>query len=121
MKTYVKIDGKDVDSIVQKVAKLAVDLDEICVWDLNILDMGWGPARSPIVTGQVSGYFGMDTKSFTETCDKIVAKSGGDLGGYNLYFEWLTPPSDVQLNSLRKKIDDIIKPFGNKYEITNKK
>ncbi len=33
MKTYVKIEGKDVDSIVQKVAKLAVDLDEICVWD----------------------------------------------------------------------------------------
>jgi len=39
--TYVKIEGKDIGLIVQKLAKLAVDSPEICVWDYNILDAGW--------------------------------------------------------------------------------
>ena len=121
MNTYVKIEGKDVDPIVQKLAKLAVDLDEVCVWDTNILDMGWGSANSPQVMGQVSDYFGMDSRVFEKTCDKIVVKTGADLKGNNIYYEWLTPPTDSQLNGLRKKIDGVIKPFGNKYSITNKK
>ena len=118
MKTYVKIEGKNVEKIVQKLAKLAVDLPEVCVWDLNLLSMGWTPHSSDY--GAYAGYFGMDTSAFEKDCDEIIAKTGADLGDYNMYFEWLTPPSDEQLRKLRNRIDTIIKPYGNKYSVTNK-
>jgi hypothetical protein len=123
MRTYVKIEGKDVGSIVQKLAKLAVDSPEICVWDYNILDAGWGttPIIDERMMGTVAGYFKMDQGVFAKECDKIIAKSGEDLGDDNIYFEWLKMPSDDQLMSLRNKIDDILKPFGNKYRVTNRK
>jgi hypothetical protein len=70
--------------------------------------------------GDAAGYFQMGTDVFEKGCDKIIAKSGADLGENNSYFEWFTPPTDGQLSELRNKIDDIIKPFGNKYTITNK-
>jgi hypothetical protein len=120
LRTYVKIEGENVGPIVQKLAKLAVDLPEICVWDNNILGMGWGTAVEGSIVG-MAGYFGMDTNDFEKECDKIVAKSGADLGDDNIYFEWQTKPSDEQLTSLRSKIDGILKPYGNKYRVTNRK
>ena len=121
MRTYVKIEGKDVELIVQKLAKLAVDLPEICVWDINILDMGYGSSTGEGSTGAMSGYFGMDSGVFEKECDNIVAKSGADLGDDSMYFEWQTPPSDDELRKLRRLIDDIVKPYGNKYTVTNRK
>jgi hypothetical protein len=120
LRTYVKIEGKDTSSIVQKVAQLAVEDGRICVLDNNILDMGWGTGQSPVITGQISGYFGMNPNAFEKECDKIVAKVEGDLEGYSLYFEWATKPNDTELLSLKKKIDKILKPYGNKYEVVNK-
>lgn len=50
MRTFVNIEGENVGPIVQNLAKLAVNLPEICVWDLNMLDMGGGyPDDSPPV------------------------------------------------------------------------
>jgi hypothetical protein len=123
MRTYVKIEGKDVGSIVQKLAKLAVDSPEICVWDYNILDAGWGttPMIEERLIANVAGYFEMDQGVFEKECDNIIAKSGADLGDDNLYFEWQKEPSDDQLKSLRNKIDNILKPFSNKYTVTNRK
>lgn len=121
MRTYVKIEGKDVESIVQKLARLAVDSPEICVWDQNMLNAGWSSPFSGGDMGNVAEYFGMNTGTFEKECDKIVVKSGADLGDANLYFEWQTKPTDEQLTSLRKKIDSVLKPFGNKYTITNRK
>lgn len=119
MKTYVKIEGANVEPIVQKLAKLAVELPEVCVWDLNLLSMGWYPYPSDY--GPYAGYFGMDASELEKDCDKIIAKTGTDLGDNNMYFEWAKPPSKEQLYNLVKRIDGIIKPFGNKYKITNKK
>lgn len=119
MKTYVKIEGANVEPIVQKLAKLAVELPEVCVWDLNLLSMGWYPYPSDY--GPYAGYFGMDASEFEKDCDKIIAKTGTDLGDNNMYFEWAKPPSKEKLNKLVKRIDGIIKPFGNKYKVTNKK
>jgi hypothetical protein len=119
LKTYVKIEGANVEPIVQKLAKLAVELPEVCVWDLNLLSMGWYPYPSDY--GPYAGYFGMDASELEKDCDKIIAKTGTDLGDNNMYFEWAKPPSKEQLNKLVKRIDGIIKPFGNKYKVTNKK
>jgi hypothetical protein len=73
MRTYVKIEGKDVESIVQKLARLAVDSPEICVWDYNLLDMGpfWGTQRpfDPEVGGLMSQYFEMSAEEFKKKCD----------------------------------------------------
>jgi hypothetical protein len=121
LRTYVKIDGENVKPIIQRLAKLAVDLPEICVWDINILDLGWSLYPSTTVMGEMGTYFGMDQSVFEKECDKIVAKSGADLGDNNLYFEWMKPPTDEQLKSLKRKIDGILKPFGNKYTVINKK
>lgn len=124
MKTYVKVEGDNVEVIVKKLAKLAVESDLICVWDNNLRDMGLSvplPTDSPVITGQVSEYFGMDAGAFDEKCDKIVAKTGAELEGYNMFYEWLTLPSDEQLIILKKKIDEILKPYGNTYNVVNKK
>jgi len=122
LRTYVKIEGKDVGSIVQKLAKLAVDSPEICVWDYNMLDAGWQmPITNKGIMGDAASYLGMDRSAFETECDKIIAKSGADLGDDNLYFEWQKEPSDEQLRKLRVKIDGILKPFGNKYTVTNRK
>ena len=53
-------------------------------------------------------------------CDRIISKSGADLGDDSIYFEWLTPPSGEQLRKLRNMIDSILKPLGYKYTVTNK-
>ena len=123
MKTYVKIEGENVEPIVQKLAKLAVNLPEICAWDLNMLDMGWGyPDDSPSAAnvGEMATYLGMEQGAFEKNCDNIVSKTPTDLGDANIYFEWQTPPSNEQLAKLRGMIDGILKPYGNKYKVTNK-
>lgn len=58
---------------------------------------------------------------FKKNCDSIISKTGTDLGDANIFFEWQTPPSDEQVNKLKKLIDDTIKSFGNKFYINNKK
>jgi hypothetical protein len=120
MRTYVKIEGENVGQIIQKLAKLAVDSPEICVWDYNMLNMGWILPYDEAKIESMAEYFEMDTGALKKECDSIVAKSGADLGGNNIYFEWLTSPSKDQLNKLRKIIDEVLKPYGNKYSITNK-
>jgi hypothetical protein len=124
LRTYVKIEGEKVEPIVQKLARLAVDFNEICVWDLNMLDRGWGypdDSTSAANVGEIGSYLGMEQGAFEKNCDRIISKSGADLGDASIYFEWLTPPSDEQLNELRKLIDGTLKPFGNKYKVTDKK
>ena len=120
MKTYVKIEGNDITLIVQKLARLAVDSPEICVWDYNMLNAGWAYQPYQTELGAIAQYFDMDTGDFEKNCDKIIVKSGSDLGDDNIYFEWLTPPSKEQLTSLRRKIEGVIKPFGNKFRVTNR-
>ena len=120
MRTYVKIEGENVESIVQKLAKLSVDSPEVCVWDYNMLSSGWALPYDEERMGLMAEYFGMDKGDFEKECDNIVAKSGADLGDNNIYFEWLTPPNKEQLRKLRSLIDSVLKPFGNKYNVTNK-
>jgi hypothetical protein len=121
LRTYVKIEGKNVEPIVQKLAKLAVDFSEVCVWDINMRDTDWRLPTFPApAMGDMGTYFGMEPDAIEKHCDRIISKSGADLGDASIYYEWLEPPSDEQLNKLRKLIDETIKPFGNKYIITDK-
>lgn len=125
MRTYVKIEGENVQPIIQKLARIAVNMPEICVWDSNLLDMGWSPATESEELihdrqGSVAEYFGIEKDVFEKNCDKIIVSSTVDLKDNNLYFEWTKSPTKEQLNKLANMIDQIIKSYGNKYTITNK-
>ncbi len=121
MRTYVKIEGKDVEPIVQKLARLAVDLPEICVYDMNISNTGWVYPYSDETVEDMGAYFGINGSDAEKHCDRIISKTGTDLGDSNIYFEWTTTPSNDQLEELRKMIDRVLKPYGNKYTVTNRK
>ena len=121
LRTYVKVEGENVEIIVQNLARIAVDTPDICVWDENMLHQGWlYPAEGMPVDAGISDYFGMNKDDFDEECDRIIAVSEAELGKDNIYFEWLIEPTNEQLLGLMKQIDAIIKPFGNKYTITNR-
>ena len=119
MRTYVKIEGNDVEPIIQKLARLAVNLPEICVYDMNIEDMSWLYPYSNETRESMGYYFGLDVTDIGKHCDRIISKTGQDLGDANIYFEWATTPTNDQLERLKTMIDNILKPYGNKYVITN--
>ncbi len=123
MRTYVKIEGKDVKPIVQRLAKLAVDLPEVCVFDINIMEIGWDgtPHGSTETLSEEEKYFGIDNFGFQKLCDRVITKTDAKLGDSSIYYEWTTPPSKPQLNKLLDEIDAVIKPYGNKYTVTNEK
>lgn len=126
MRTYVKIEGKEVEPVVQKLAKLAVDSPEICVMDVNILDeysrgISSRSGESGVDRLWAQNYFDFGDDILDKECARIISKSVGDLGDANIYFEWLTPPNDEELRSLRSKIDGVLKPLGYKYTVTNRK
>jgi len=78
LRTYVKIEGKDVEPIVQKLAKLAVDMPDICVWDMNIYDLGWGFPYTE--KDNMAAYFGMDQSAFEKHCDSARQRVAKFLG-----------------------------------------
>lgn len=119
IRTYVKIEGDNVGSIVRKLAQLTIDFPKICVWDLNMADWSQMPQYES-QREDFMNYFDVSEEIFNKHCDRIISKSGTDLGDAQIYFEWLTPPDNEQLYELRKMIDRVIKPFGNKYTVTNK-
>ncbi len=134
MRTYVKIEGKDVEKTVQQLAKLAVDLPNVCVWAVNMLRDSWKPGMGNIpqyVGGgniykdapdmaEMGSYFGMDENEFAKHCDRIISKTGTDLEGASIYYEWAEKPDREQLAKLEQRIADVIKPTKMKYTITNK-
>lgn len=123
MKTYVKIEGKDVKPIVQRLAKLAIDLQEVCVFDINLEEIGWDgtPHGSTETLSEEEKYFGLDNYGFQKLCDRVITKTDAKLGDSSIYFEWTTPPNKGQLDELRREIEAAIKPYGNKYTIRNEK
>ena len=135
LRTYVKIEAKDVDKTVQQLAKLAVDLPEVCVWDKNMLRDGWIPRAGEDVPHPIGGgtiykdapdmvemgsYFGMGQDDFAKDCDRIISKTGTNLEGADIYFEWTKKPTKEQLSKLEQRIADVVKPTNMKYRITNK-
>ena len=120
-----KIEGKEIEPIVQRLAKLAVDLPEVCVWDINMLSDGWFPGRGSIYRDapnyeETGSYFGMDADNMAKRCDRIISKSGANLEDAAIYFEWAEKPTTEQLRSLEKRIGDVVKPSKLKYKIINK-
>jgi len=124
LRTFVKIEGKDVEPIVQKLAKLAVNLPEVCVWDINMLSDGWatnvGSYKDAPNYAEMGSYFGMGSDAFAKHCDRIIAKEGTNLEDASIYYEWSEKPTGEQLRTLKKRIDDVVKPTGHKYKITDK-
>lgn len=125
MKTFVKIEGKEIEPVVQKLAQLAVNLPEVCVWDMNMLSDSWAPGtggsyRDAPGMAEMGSYFGMEETKFAKQCDRIISKTGGNLENSAIYFEWAKKPTAEQLATLQKRIDDIVKPSKMKYQIINK-
>jgi hypothetical protein len=125
LRTYVKIEGKEIEPIVQELAKLAVNLPEVCVWDVNMLSDGWAPGASASYKdapqmAEMGSYFGIGSDAFAKHCDRIISKSGANLEDAAIYYEWAEKPTPEQLRTLQKRIDDIVKPSKMKYKIINK-
>jgi hypothetical protein len=85
LRTYVKIEGKEIEPVVQKLARLAVNLSEICVWDVNMVGDNWAPGSGGNFSDgtrmvEMGTYFGMGADEFAKKCDRIISKTGSDLG-----------------------------------------
>ncbi len=126
MRTFVKIEGKDKEEVVKKLAKLALNIPEVCVWDVNMLNDSWAPGRWSVykdapTMAETGSYFGMEPGEFAKICDRVVSKSGANLEGADIYFEWAKEPMPEQKTILEKRIVDVVKPYKMKYTITHKK
>lgn len=125
MRTFVKIEGKDIEPVVQKLAKLAVNLPEVCVWDINMVTDSWSPGatgsyRDAPAMAEMGSYLGIGPDEFAKKCDRVISKSGTDLGDAAIYFEWAEKPTQEQLKKLEQRIGDIVKPTKMKYKVINK-
>jgi hypothetical protein len=119
--SFIKIYGPPVLKAIQELAKIAVDMPEVCIMDSII-------AGTPDYQEAFSGEGAMDYYSSmgpieisVERCNNIISKSGERLGQYDFFFEWFTEPNMEQLNNLIEKIDEALTPLGCKYTITTEK
>ncbi|MFH0748387.1 MAG: hypothetical protein V1915_00455 [Candidatus Bathyarchaeota archaeon] len=113
MRSYIKIYGPPVSKAIKALEKIAVGTPEVCMMD-TILQ--WD---TPNTAEETSDYF-QPYPIDKERCDKIISKSGEQLGDYDFFFEWFRRPSVDELNDLIEKIDDALALLGCKYTITTK-
>jgi hypothetical protein len=119
MRTYVKIQGnaEEIKEAIKKLEKIAVETPRICVMD-TIIDQEMPSVQTTYLNEQwARSYFNLEAAN-VERCATIVSKTEKDLSDSDLYFEWLSPPNSMEIDALRKKIDNALKP--QKYKITNK-
>lgn len=109
---------EEVKEAIKKLERIAVETPRICVMD-TIIDQEMPPITSTDVNEQwTRSYFNLEAAD-VERCSTIVAKTDKDLGGSDLYFEWLSTPDSREIEELRKKISSALRPL--KFTITNKK
>jgi hypothetical protein len=119
--SFIKIYGPPVLKAIQELAKIAVDMPEVCIMDHVIA--GTPDYRDAFSGDGVSDYY-QQFGTFeipVERCNNIISKSGERLGQYDFFFEWFTEPNMEQLNDLIEKIDEALTPLGCKYTITTEK
>jgi hypothetical protein len=128
MISYIKLYGPPVYDAIKALEKIAIDMPEVCIMDTMIAssipalssgtdDRMGGVTLTP---GGVYNYFFELDEISRERCDKIVSKSGEELGENDFFFEWFTRPNMEQMNNLIQKIDKALAPTGVRYSITTK-
>jgi hypothetical protein len=127
MISYVKLYGPPLLKALRALEKVAVDMPEVCIMNVNILGtinmsdvFGFGSSGLGFDSAQgIMEYFGVDDM-LEERCDTIISKSGHKLGEYDFFFEWFTNPTMDQVEGLIKRIDETLMPLGVKYTLTTK-
>jgi hypothetical protein len=73
LRTYVKVEGENVRTVIQNLARIAVDTPDICVWDENMLVQGWlYPLQGILADSEMPDYFGINKGDFDRECDRII-------------------------------------------------
>ncbi len=124
MISYVKIYGPPLMKAIKALEKVAVDMPEVCIMDMNILAAVGAPVAGPggpffESSQEIVDFFGYDEIP-KERCDTIISKSGETLGEYDFYFEWFTEPNMTQVGDLIERIDAALMPIGVRYTLTTK-
>ena len=61
----------------------------MCVWDINLIDKActsYLPTYSTVAMEGMGDYSGMEPETLEKHCDRIISKSGADLGDAGIYF-----------------------------------
>ena len=147
MRTYVKLLSEPKDKAVDALEKLAVGMNEVCIMHTYLANVmmgseivggisgggagtdvsgattgfGYGESGNPLETveGRMK-YFSKHGEIGVERCKKIISESKEELGENDFFFEWFEKPSDEEVKKLKKKIDEVLKPIGVKYEVFTK-
>ena len=114
MKSYIKIYGPPVAKALKALEKVAVDMPEVCIMNMELMELQWLQDES------LMHYFGGPGSISEERCDTIISKSGESLGEYDFYFEWFKNPTMNELHSFIEKIDDTLTEVEVRYTITTK-
>ncbi len=127
MISYIKLYGPPVYDAIKVLEKIAIDMPEVCIMDTVIaasIPMAIGAndrmGGTSLIPGGVYNYFLELDEITRERCDKIINKSGEELGEYDFFFKWFKKPNMEQMNSLIQKIDKALAPTGVRYSITSK-
>jgi len=127
MISYIKLYGPPVYDAIKALEKIAIDMPEVCIMDTVIaasIPMAVGTddrmGGTSLIPGGVYNYFLELDEITRERCDKIINKSGEELGEYDFFFKWFTKPNMEQMNTLIQKIDKALAPTGVRYSITTK-
>jgi hypothetical protein len=114
MKTYVKLEGKDVKKGIKALEKLAVDIPEVCITNTFIQS---NPDLFNTQTG-ILNYFpsgvGMEKRCMT------IISADKDTKGYDFVFDWFDEPTGEQIQQLKIKIQDALEPLGLKFRAESK-
>ncbi|HEX9914786.1 MAG TPA: hypothetical protein VGB32_07705 [Candidatus Bathyarchaeia archaeon] len=127
MISYIKLYGPPVYDAIKALEKIAIDMPEVCIMDTVIaasIPSAIGAddrmGGTPLIPGGVYNYFLELDEITRERCNKIISKSGEELGEHDFFFEWFKKPNMEQMNSLIQKIDKALAPTGVRYSITTK-
>ena len=117
MRSYIKIYGPSILDALKALKKVAIDMPEVCIMDIQIeVAAGTNPLDDETAIQQY--FVNQDIGVLpTERCGTIISKSGQRVGEYDFYFEWFDPkgPSPAMLNDLIRQIDAALAPTGCKY------
>ena len=127
MKSYIKLYGPPIYEAIKELEKMAIDMPEVCIMNQSLaqepgLYQGTDDRMggTQLIVGGVYQYY-LDVGEITyERCKTIISSKAQELGEYDFFFEWFKDPSRDQLESLIKKVDEVLKPLDVRYTITTK-
>jgi len=131
--TYVNIVGKSKEKAMEALRDLSVDMPEVCVMDKAIysqLREAYPIERGGFIYEPSQSMMNLDDGILTLfrgtervghfNCDQVISGKTEMLGEEDFFFEWSKVPSKDQINELKDKIENALKPFDVKYTISNK-